>query len=146
MEIIEGLKKVTLSKKKVNQLNKTILLVGDTGTGKSTLINAMANYAMVVKWEDDVWFEIVGDETTRQSYSQSADVTMYQIFGFEGKMLPVSLTVIDMETAEMTKMITTSWRGCWSGSPLMVEFTSSSNNGLSDRLRYIFESAFGTKH
>ncbi|XP_056875592.1 uncharacterized protein LOC130517611 [Takifugu flavidus] len=94
-KITEGLKTVTVGTKKVNRLNKTILLLGETGTGKSTLIDLLVNYAMGVKWGDEVWFKIVEEETTRQSESQTSDVIMYQIFGFEGKTLPFSLTLVD---------------------------------------------------
>eukprot|EP00066_Takifugu_rubripes_P029230 XP_011618496.1 PREDICTED: uncharacterized protein LOC105418963 [Takifugu rubripes] len=56
-KITEGLKTVTVGTKKVTGLNKTILLLGETGTGKSTLINLLVNYAMGVKWGDEVWFK-----------------------------------------------------------------------------------------
>eukprot|EP00066_Takifugu_rubripes_P029394 XP_011618660.1 PREDICTED: LMBR1 domain-containing protein 2-B-like [Takifugu rubripes] len=87
---------MTLGEKNANTKNKTILLLGETGTGKSTLINALVNYAIGVRWEDDVWFEIVEDEqTVSQCESQTSDVIVYQIFGFEGGALPYSLTIID---------------------------------------------------
>ncbi|XP_073334419.1 uncharacterized protein [Pagrus major] len=94
-EEIGSLRRVTLGEKDVYQSNRTILLVGATGTGKSTLINALVNYTMGVKWEDDVWFQIVEEEERNQSESQTSDVIVYQIFEFEGKTLPYSLTIID---------------------------------------------------
>ncbi|XP_074546976.1 uncharacterized protein LOC141805701 [Halichoeres trimaculatus] len=90
-----GKKSSTRNETETHQTKKTVLLVGETGTGKSTLINALVNYAMGVKWEDNIWFEIVEEMTGCQSESQTSDVTVYEIFGFEGKTLPYSLTIID---------------------------------------------------
>ncbi|KAM8743100.1 uncharacterized protein AB9X84_017543 [Acanthopagrus schlegelii] len=94
-EEIGSLRRMTLGEKDVYQTNRTILLVGETGTGKSAVVNTLVNYTMGVKWEDDVWFQIVEDEKRNQSESQTSDVFVYQIFEFEGKTLPYSLTIID---------------------------------------------------
>jgi len=41
---------------------KVLLLVGATGAGKSTLIHAMVNFIMRVKWEDDFRLKLAIDE------------------------------------------------------------------------------------
>ncbi|XP_028456701.1 uncharacterized protein LOC114570576 [Perca flavescens] len=143
---------MTLGEKNPNKNNKTILLVGETGTGKSTLINALVNYAMGVKWKDDVWFKIVEEETKSQSESQTSDVIVYQIFGFEDKTLPYSLTIIDtpgygdtrgiehdMNIMERLFYLFRSEDGVHEINAVGLVLTGSVNR-LSDRQRYIFDS------
>ncbi|XP_047227761.1 uncharacterized protein LOC124872110 [Girardinichthys multiradiatus] len=151
-ETFGTLTKVTFGKKKLNKPNKSILLVGETGAGKSTLINALVNHAMGVKFEDEVWFQIVKDENRNQTESQTSDVMVYEIFGFESKTLPFSLTIIDTpgygDTGGIEHDVIVSER-------LFELFRSengiheldavglvlkSSVNRLSDRLKYIFDS------
>ncbi|KAM9338736.1 uncharacterized protein ABDE67_018283 [Symphorus nematophorus] len=147
----ETLKRMTLGERN-DKINKTILLVGETGTGKSTLINALVNYAMGVKWEDDVWFEIVEDEKRSQSESQTSDVIVYQIFGFEDKTLPYSLTIIDTpgygntEEIEKDNIISHRLLDLFSLKDGVHEITAvglvlrASEHRVNDRLRYIFDS------
>ncbi|KAG7218695.1 hypothetical protein INR49_019776, partial [Caranx melampygus] len=45
-EKIGTLTRKTIGEKNQDKVNKTILLVGERGTGKSTLVNALVNYAV----------------------------------------------------------------------------------------------------
>ncbi|XP_047425062.1 uncharacterized protein LOC124996271 [Mugil cephalus] len=94
-EKIGSLTRMTVGERNMNKTNRTILLVGESGSGKSVLINSLVNYTMGVKFEDEVWFQIIEEEKRKQTESQTSDVIVYQIFGFEGETLPYSLTIID---------------------------------------------------
>ncbi|KAJ8001370.1 hypothetical protein DPEC_G00168820 [Dallia pectoralis] len=92
----DQIRRCTFGKKNPMKVNKTILMVGETGTGKSTLINAMVNYVLGVKLEDKVWFQIVEQEERQQTTkSQTTGVTVCEVFGSEGGRVPYSLTIID---------------------------------------------------
>ena len=76
--------------------HKVLLLVGATGAGKSTLINAMANYIMGVDWEDEYRFKLISEETAHdQTKSQTKCITAYTFHKGRGSPLPYTLTVID---------------------------------------------------
>ncbi|CAH3036317.1 unnamed protein product, partial [Porites lobata] len=75
---------------------KVLLVIGATGSGKSTLINGMANYIMGVKWEDDFRFQLVIDDPkVSKSRSQTQYITAYTFHPMEGSAVSYKLTVID---------------------------------------------------
>ncbi|XP_035254149.1 uncharacterized protein LOC118216778 [Anguilla anguilla] len=74
---------------------RTIMMMGETGTGKSTLINVMVNYILGVKYEDNIRFEIIKKEERSQTESQTSGITVYEIYGNEGVRVPFSLRLID---------------------------------------------------
>ncbi|XP_056310955.1 GTPase IMAP family member 4-like [Danio aesculapii] len=71
--------------------NKVILMLGETGTGKSTLINAMINYIMGIRWEHKLWLEVT-EIPEDQTQSQTKVVTVYEV---SAQSSPFLLTVID---------------------------------------------------
>uniref|UniRef100_A0A096M511 Septin-type G domain-containing protein n=1 Tax=Poecilia formosa TaxID=48698 RepID=A0A096M511_POEFO len=130
--------RVSVGQKDLKKPNETVLLVGETGAGKSTLVN----YSMGVKFEDEVWFQIVEEEES-QTESQTSDVTVYQVF--DGQTLPFSLTVIDTPGFGNSRGI--SWDVTIRGRLLELFpihavglVVKASDNRLSDRLMYIYDS------
>ncbi|XP_057368488.1 uncharacterized protein LOC130689562 [Daphnia carinata] len=78
-----------------NMTCKTILLMGATGSGKSTMINAMINYVLGVQWKDPFRFILVDEKETSQAFSQTREVTAYDIHYTNGFRIPHSLTIVD---------------------------------------------------
>ncbi|KAG7330589.1 hypothetical protein KOW79_006811 [Hemibagrus wyckioides] len=91
-----SVRKWTFGQRCVNMQNKILLMVGETGTGKTTLINAVVNHILGVKFTDEVWFEITeegGDnQMSDQSKSQTTEITVYEVFAPDN---PTCLTIID---------------------------------------------------
>ena len=78
--------------------HKVIILMGATGSGKSTLINGMVNYILGVQWEDPFRFKCVREDESvsrNQAHSQTSSVTAYTIYHKQGMAVPYSITLID---------------------------------------------------
>ncbi|XP_063874936.1 uncharacterized protein LOC135108144 [Scylla paramamosain] len=76
--------------------SKVIMMVGETGSGKTTLINGLVNYVFGVDWNDSFRFKmIVEDSRANQAHSQTKDVTSYTLHHQDGFRMPYSLTIID---------------------------------------------------
>ena len=75
---------------------KVLMVVGATGAGKTTLINAMVNYLFGVEWEDDFRFKMIVEEAAKdQSRSVTKWITAYTIPAQEDSPVPYTLTIID---------------------------------------------------
>uniref|UniRef100_A0A3Q3G4M2 Septin-type G domain-containing protein n=1 Tax=Labrus bergylta TaxID=56723 RepID=A0A3Q3G4M2_9LABR len=135
---IGTIRRITLGKKNPTKTNRTVLLVGETGTGKSTMIDALINYDMGVKWEDNVWFEIIEKDRKRRKS--------------EDKTLPYSLTIIDtpgygdIRGTEHDDIISHRLFDLFRSDDRVHEMNvmglvlKASENCPSDRQRYIFDS------
>ena len=97
---------------------KVIMILGATGSGKTTLINSMINYVFGIEYGDEFRFTLVteeGDGRGNQAYSQTSSITAYTIHHQKGFKVPYTLTVIDtpgfgdtgglQRDAEITKQI-----------------------------------------
>ena len=78
---------------------KVLMLVGATGSGKTTLINGIFNHILGVKWDDPFRFRLV-DETEQvtgktQAGSQTSWITSYTIHYHYCLSVPFTLTIID---------------------------------------------------
>ncbi|XP_046707939.1 uncharacterized protein LOC124387574 [Silurus meridionalis] len=147
-----SVRKWTFGQGHVNMQNKILLIVGETGTGKTTLINAMANYILRVKFEDEVWFEITeegGDnDVTDQSKTQTTKVTVYEVFGQDN---PICLTIIDTpgygdtRGTDQDKQIAENLYKLFRSDSGVKEIDAvclvvkASENRLTDRQQYIFD-------
>ncbi len=81
---------------------KTILLMGATGSGKTTLINSMVNYILGVKFEDDFRFLLVTDDPSPESKERrrrvpgpTSQVTIYELHHKKEFKIPYSLIIVD---------------------------------------------------
>ncbi len=78
-----------------NAPRKTIVIVGATGSGKSTLINGLFNHVVGVSWEDQFRFRLVQETSGNQAKSQTQRVTVYTVHHRKGHAVPYTLTVVD---------------------------------------------------
>ena len=74
--------------------------MGATGSGKTTLINAMLNYILGVEWDDTFRFMLISEEGNsskpkNQAHSQTSKVTAYELHHREGFKIPYSLVIVD---------------------------------------------------
>ncbi|CAG0899720.1 unnamed protein product [Darwinula stevensoni] len=76
---------------------KVIILLGATGAGKSTLVNALFNQFYGVQWEDPFRLELIPDTENEKpkAQSQTSWITAYTFPWQEGCEAPYNLTVVD---------------------------------------------------
>ncbi|KAJ3595643.1 hypothetical protein NHX12_004946 [Muraenolepis orangiensis] len=92
---IDGFKSYTFGKHSVKR-NRTIMLLGATGSGKTTLINGMINYILGIDWKDSFRFKLIDESQSKsQAQSQTSHVTAYKVNYQDGFRVPYSLTIVD---------------------------------------------------
>ncbi|XP_068758331.1 uncharacterized protein [Montipora capricornis] len=82
---------------------KVIMVVGSSGSGKTTTVNAMINHVLGVEWMENFRFkmihEVSGNQGAKtignQAHSQTQFVTCYTLPYMKGFILPYHLTVVD---------------------------------------------------
>ncbi|XP_051899565.1 uncharacterized protein LOC127585890 isoform X1 [Pristis pectinata] len=88
--------KCSFGKRNIKCSMKTIMVLGATGSGKTTLINGMINYILGVEWTDNFRYTLIHEETGKsQAESQTSYITAYQLHHQEGFKIDYSLTIID---------------------------------------------------
>ncbi|XP_049454451.1 uncharacterized protein LOC125902267 isoform X2 [Epinephelus fuscoguttatus] len=92
---VSGCKKFSFGEEST-KLNRTIMVLGTTGAGTSTLLNGMINYILGVQWEDSFRFKLVDEgQSKSQAHSQTSDITVYKLNHQKGFKIEHSLTIVD---------------------------------------------------
>ena len=138
---------------------KVILLVGQTGAGKTTLINGFANYIYGVEWGDNFRLRVI-DKTesgTSVSHSQTKNITAYTFPHVPGMKIDYTLTIVDTPGFGTTgnegllhdREISTNIKEFFSASQGIDQIhgvlfvTQASNARLTPTQQYVFEAVLG---
>ena len=90
------LKKVEVGRKDKSKREKVIMMVGETGSGKTTTINAMLNFIMGVEFEDQFRVSLIEEEDEEdQTKSVTKCITAYTIHHQPGFKTDYTFTIID---------------------------------------------------
>ena len=82
---------------------KVIMVVGATGSGKTTTVNAMINHVLGVQWKDNFRLKMIHELSSNQgagtignqANSQTQFVSCYTLPYMEGFKIPYNLTIVD---------------------------------------------------
>ena len=123
------LRKIEIGKRDRKKPEKVILMVGETGSGKTTFINRMLNHIIGVDWSDEYKVKLIEELETcsNQAISQTNWVTAYTINHVPGFEIPFSLTIIDTPGFGATEGIE---RDKQTTQQLQTLFTTKGPNGI----------------
>ena len=124
------------------------MVVGQTGCGKTTLLNSFLNYILGIKIEDNFRYVIIHETFgTSQSRSQTSEVTVYNIKGTNG-FPPIQ--IVDTpgfgdtngikQDAIITSKIEKTFKETLNGLNAICFVAQSSNARLTINQKYIFSS------
>uniref|UniRef100_A0A8C5B1J8 Fibronectin type-III domain-containing protein n=1 Tax=Gadus morhua TaxID=8049 RepID=A0A8C5B1J8_GADMO len=149
---IDGCKRYTFGKESMKP-NRTVMFLGATGSGKSTLINGMINYILGIDWKDSFRFKLINeDQSKSQAESQTTHVITYKINHQEGFKVPYSLTLVDTpgfgdtKGIESDKLITEQIRSLFTSEKGVIDIdaicfvTQASQVRLTAAQKYVFDS------
>ena len=85
--------KITFSSQEEND-SKVLLLIGKTGDGKSSFVNALINIYLGIKFEDNFRYLLIINDNEDQRESITKDITVYNIRPKKGLNFP-PLKIID---------------------------------------------------
>ncbi|KAE8595262.1 hypothetical protein XENTR_v10015662 [Xenopus tropicalis] len=89
-------KKYNFGPSNLRKPKKVIMMVGETGSGKTKLINLLVNFILGVKAEDGYRYILIDEKINQnQAHSQTSDVNIYQLNHMPGFRVPYSLAIID---------------------------------------------------
>ena len=92
-------KKVEFGKKNSSCPEKVVMIVGSTGSGKSTMINAVVNYMFGIDWDDQYRLKLINEAASghvvNQAVSQTGMITAYTIHHQPWFTVPYTLTIVD---------------------------------------------------
>lgn len=73
------IKRYELGDRKLNQAQKSILVVGPSGHGKTRFINTLFNYLMGVHFDDDFRFVAITDKQQAVAEGQTSSINVYVV-------------------------------------------------------------------
>eukprot|EP01084_Bolivina_argentea_P246358 412307_1 len=75
--------------------NKTIIFIGESGVGKTTVINSMCNYLYNVKYNNKYRYKLIYENKNDKTQSQTQNINKYYLNAEDLSKINYSLTIID---------------------------------------------------